>query len=112
MGANDSLPIRPDGAPDGAWNGLVGVVLQRGRPYGAGPPSFIVCLEDVQATKRPPLTGLTYRTKGRRQSHVRPLRITSRRTTAPTAADPAVARAVRLRDARRAVWQRRAPRRP
>ena len=36
MGPNDSLPLRPDAAPDGAWDGMAGVVLHRGRPYGAG----------------------------------------------------------------------------
>src|SRR6266496_2736371 len=50
----------------------------------------------LQPNEQPPLTGRVYRTKGRRQSHLRPLRITSRRTTVRVAAVPVVARAVRL----------------
>jgi hypothetical protein len=37
--SHDSFRIRPDAAPDGAWNGLADVVLQRRRPYGASPRS-------------------------------------------------------------------------
>jgi len=51
MGQNDSLPIRPDAAPDGAWDGVAGLVLQRGRPYGAGPPSFLLRLVNVSRAR-------------------------------------------------------------